>query len=90
MRSTLPCGPSRPVYRRDRGVALSGLAAACAALGEPAEAATAAMQALQVAHDAGSERIVSMVIPVATTLARHRDIEAVRRLHQTLADPSGA
>lgn len=79
-----------PVYRRDRGVALSALASACAALGEPAEAATAAMKALEVARDAGSERIVSMVIPVATALARHRDIEAVERLHEALAEPSGA
>ena len=71
-------------------MALSALAAAYAALGEPAEAATAAMQALDVARDAGSERIVSMVIPVATALARHRDIEAVGRLYETLAEPSGA
>jgi tetratricopeptide (TPR) repeat protein len=79
-----------PVYRRDRGVALSALAAACAALGEPGEAATVAMQALEVARDAGSERIVSMVIPVAAALARHRDIEAVARLQEALAEPSGA
>ncbi len=78
-----------PVYRRDRGVALSALAAACAALGEPDEAATAAIRALEVARDAGSERIVSMVIPVATALARHRDIDAVSQLHEALAEPSG-
>jgi tetratricopeptide (TPR) repeat protein len=77
------------VYRRDRGVALSALAAACAALGEPGEAATTAMQALAVARDAGSERIVSMVIPVAAALARHCDIEAVAQLHEALAEPSG-
>jgi hypothetical protein len=44
-----------PVYRRDRGVALSSLASAFAALGEPGQAAEAAMQALSVACDAGSE-----------------------------------
>jgi transcriptional regulator with XRE-family HTH domain len=79
-----------PVYRRDRGVALSALAAAHAAIGEPGEAATAAIQALEVARDAGSERIVSMVIPVATALARHRDIEAVAQLQQAIAKPSGS
>ncbi len=79
-----------PVYRRDRGVALSALAAAHAATGEPSEAAIAALQALEVARDAGSERIVSMVTPVATALARHRGIEAVAELQEALADPSGA
>jgi tetratricopeptide (TPR) repeat protein len=76
-----------PVYRRDRGVALSALAAAFVGLGEPAEAAEAARQALGVARDAGSERIVSMVIPVGTALARYRGIEAVARLREALADP---
>ncbi len=79
-----------PVYRRDRGVALSALATALAALGEPGEAATVAVQALDVARDAGSERIVSMVIPVATALAslpRHR---RRRGLHEVLAETRGA
>jgi tetratricopeptide (TPR) repeat protein len=79
-----------PVYRRDRGVALSALAAAHAAIGEPGEAAAAALQALEVARDAGSERIVSMVIPVATALARHRGIEAVAQLQEALAEPVGS
>ena len=75
-----------PVYRRDRGVALSALATAFAAIGEPGEAAAAAMQALGVARDAGSERIVSMVIPVATALAPYRSIDAVAQLRETLAE----
>jgi len=79
-----------PVYRRDRGVGLSALAAACAALGEPGEAATVAAQALDVARDAGSERIVGMVIPVATALAPYRHLEAVTRLYEALADTRGA
>jgi tetratricopeptide (TPR) repeat protein len=78
------------VYRRDRGVALSALAAAFAALGEPGEAAMAATQALGVACDAGSERIVSMVIPVAAALAPYRYMEAVARLHEVLAETTGA
>lgn len=79
-----------PVYRRDRGVALSALAAAHAAIGEPGESAIAALQALEVARDAGSERIVGMVTPVATALARYRGIEAVAELKEALAEPSGA
>jgi tetratricopeptide (TPR) repeat protein len=79
-----------PVYRRDRGVALSALAAARAALGEPGEAATAAAQALDVARDAGSERIVNMVIPVATALAPYRHLEAVAGLHEALAETRSA
>ena len=74
------------VYRRDRGVALSALAAAFAAIGEPSEAGAAATQALGVAHNAGSDRIVSMVIPVATSLAPYRRLRAVARLNEALAD----
>ena len=73
-----------PVYRRDRGVALSALATAFAAIGEADEAAITATQALAVARDAGSERIVSMVIPVATALAPYRSIDAVAQLREAL------
>ena len=79
-----------PVYRRDRGVALSALATAFAAIGEPGEAAAAAVQALGVARDAGSERIVGMVIPVATALAPYRSIDAVAQLREALAETPGA
>jgi hypothetical protein len=77
------------VYRRDRGVALSALATAFAGIGEPAEAAVTAAQALGVARDAGSERIINMVIPVGTALARYRGIEAVARLREALAETPG-
>jgi tetratricopeptide (TPR) repeat protein len=60
-----------PIYRRDRGVAISGRAAAFAALREPAEAATAAAEALGIACGTGSERIVRMVMPVAESVASH-------------------
>ena len=73
------------MYWRDRGVALSALATAFAAIGEPGEAAITATQALAVARDAGSERIVSMVIPVATALAPYRSIDAVAQLREALA-----
>ena len=79
-----------PVYRRDRGVALSALATAFAGIGEPREAALTATQALGVARDAGSARIVNLVIPVATALASHRHLEAVATLHEVLAETRGA
>lgn len=74
------------VYRRDRGVALSALATAFAATGEPEQAATTATQALSVARDAGSERIISTVLPVAASLAPHRRLQAVTRLNEALAE----
>ncbi len=74
-----------PVYRRDRGVALSALATAFAASGEAGQAAITATQALTIARDAGSERIISMVIPVATALAPYRSIDVVAQLREALA-----
>lgn len=50
-----------PVYWRDRGVALSGKAAALAAVGDLESAAIAARQALGIARDSGSGRIEAMV-----------------------------
>jgi hypothetical protein len=50
------------------------------------EAAAAAMQAIGVAHDAGSERILNMVIPVATALAPDRGIDAVAQLRAAVAE----
>jgi tetratricopeptide (TPR) repeat protein len=79
-----------PVYRRDRGVALSALATAFAAIGEPGQAAAAAMQALGVARDAGSERIIGMVIPAATALAPYRSMDTVAQLREALAESPGS
>jgi hypothetical protein len=70
-------------------MALSALATAFTAIGEHDEAASMAEQALGVARDAGSARIVSMVIPVATALAPYRHIEAVASLHAALAETPG-
>ncbi len=78
-----------PVYRRDRGMALSALATAFTTLGEHDEAAAVAAQALGVARDAGSARIISMVIPVATALAPYRHIETVASLQAALAETPG-
>lgn len=69
-------------------MAISALAAAFTTLGEHDEAAAVATQALGVARDAGSARIISM-IPVATALAPYRHIEAVASLHAALAETPG-
>jgi hypothetical protein len=79
-----------PAYRRDRGVAFGHQAAALAATGEPAESATVAMQALDIARDSGSGRIVRMVIDVAGDLAPHGELEAVAGLKAALADTLAA
>jgi tetratricopeptide (TPR) repeat protein len=75
-----------PVYRRDRGVALSGQAAALAALAEPRGAAAAAGQALGIARDAGSQRILHMVARAASALAPYGDLATVAELRAALAE----
>ena len=77
-------------YRRDRGVAFGHQAAALAATGEPVESAAAAMQALDIARDSGSGRIVRRVIEVAEALAPHGELEAVAGLKAALADTLAA
>jgi transcriptional regulator with XRE-family HTH domain/tetratricopeptide (TPR) repeat protein len=79
-----------PADRRDRGVALSHQAAAFAAVGEPAEAATAAVQALNISRDSGSERITRMVVATAAVLAPHSELEAVAGLRAALAETPAA
>jgi transcriptional regulator with XRE-family HTH domain len=78
-------GSLPPAYRRDRGVALSQQAAALAALGEHAEAALMATQALGIARDSGSGRILRMIVPVAAALETHSHLEAVAGLRAALA-----
>jgi transcriptional regulator with XRE-family HTH domain/tetratricopeptide (TPR) repeat protein len=79
-----------PAYRRDRGVAFSHHAAALAAAGELAEAATVAVQALDIARDSGSERIARMVAGTAAVLAPHSEVEAVAGLRAALAETPAA
>jgi transcriptional regulator with XRE-family HTH domain len=74
------------VYRRDRGVGLSQQAAAFVAFGEPAEAAAAATEALGIAQDSGSGRILRMIAPVAAALEAHSQLEAVAGLRAALAE----
>ena len=78
-------GSLPPAYRRDRGVALSQRAAALVALGEHAEAAVVATQALGIARDSGPGRILRMVVPVAAALEAHSQLEAVAGLRAALA-----
>jgi tetratricopeptide (TPR) repeat protein len=75
-----------PVYRRDRGVALSRLAAAYATLGEPAESAAAAASALAVARESGSGRILRMVLPLASALEPYSHLDQVAALRASLAE----
>jgi len=68
------------VYRRDRGVALSGQAACLAALRKPGLAAAAAQEALVIAVESGSGRVFRMVMTVAATLGSSRRIPEVAAL----------
>ena len=79
-----------PAYRRDRGVALSHRAAALAAVGESAESAAVAVQALDIARDSGSDRIARMVMTTAAVLAPHSELEAVAGLRAALAESPAA
>jgi len=74
-----------PASRRDCGVALSRQAAALAACGEPIQAATVALRALDIARASGSGRVLSMIIPVSGKLTPHSQIQEVTRLRDALA-----
>ncbi|WP_068899755.1 hypothetical protein [Planomonospora sphaerica] len=73
-----------PVYRRDRGMALAGLASAYAAIGEPEQAATTGGHALEIAQSAGSIRILTVVTSVGRSLRPHRKLPAVAAFHNAL------
>jgi tetratricopeptide (TPR) repeat protein len=79
-----------PAYRRDCGVALSGKAAALAAANDPDQAALTARQALNIAWDCGSGRIMGMVTSVASGLAPHRTMDSVAGLRAALGEFAGA
>jgi tetratricopeptide (TPR) repeat protein len=72
------------VYRRDCGIALSGQATALAAAGEPEQAAIAASQALGIAQDSGSGRILNMVFALADQLLPYGHLEPVAQLQAAL------
>ncbi|MEV7965138.1 hypothetical protein AB0O34_04055 [Sphaerisporangium sp. NPDC088356] len=74
-----------PVYRRDRAMALAGMAAAYAAEREPVQAATVAGEALEIALGAGSSRILNMIKSVGSSLDAHETLPAVAALRTALA-----
>jgi transcriptional regulator with XRE-family HTH domain len=73
------------VYRRDRGVALSGLAAAFAASGEAEQGAKAALDALGIARSTGSARVLAMTRSAAAALPRRSQVSTVAELREALA-----
>ncbi len=79
-------GSLASAYRRDRGVALGGRAAALAAIGEPEEAAKTARLALSIARDSGSGRILDMVTTVSQILKPHGRLKSVADLRADLAN----
>jgi tetratricopeptide (TPR) repeat protein len=78
-----------PVYLRDRGVGLAGLAAAYAQR-DPDRAATVATEALRIARAAGSSRTEGLVATIGQTLSHHRQLPSVTLLIDQLAEPSSA
>ncbi|MBB3733819.1 hypothetical protein [Nonomuraea dietziae] len=74
-----------PVYRRDRGMALAGLAAAHAGGGQVEQAAQRAQQALRIAQAAGSVRITGVLADITETLLPYRKVPAVAALRVALA-----
>jgi len=80
----LPALP--PVYRRDRGMALAGLASAYAGQGDPEQAATTATMALGIARAAGSVRIMNVLTSVERSLTVHRRLPAVAAFRLALSE----
>jgi transcriptional regulator with XRE-family HTH domain/tetratricopeptide (TPR) repeat protein len=70
-------------YHRDRGVYLAREAVAHAGGGNPEQAAGVGLQALAVAEDTGSGRIVSELARLDTVLARWKDLPEVAEFRST-------
>jgi hypothetical protein len=80
--TTLPGVPD--VYRRDRGVALGGLASAYAAHGQPEAAARTATEALTIGKEVGSARTLGVVRAIGTALNAHRKLPSVAQFMREL------
>jgi transcriptional regulator with XRE-family HTH domain len=79
--------PTLPVvYQRDRATALSRLAAAYLADGQPDRAAITACAALPVSRGTGSDRVVMDIKGLGAKLAPHRSMPAVAALLDDLDD----
>jgi transcriptional regulator with XRE-family HTH domain len=79
-----------PVYRRDRGVALSYLAQAHVAAGELEQAAVSARAALALARPAGLGRVMQGVEQVGASLLGQRDVPEISLFLEELTEPVGA
>lgn len=75
-----------PQYRRDRGVYLARAGQAHAGNEEPERAAAAGLQALTIAHQTGSGRIITELATLNTDLAHWKALPAVRAFHDTLTE----
>jgi len=73
-----------PSFRRDRGVYLAREALAHAGARDPEQAAGAAMQALAIAHDTQSGRIIDELARVDSCLARWATLPAVADFRDAL------
>jgi transcriptional regulator with XRE-family HTH domain/tetratricopeptide (TPR) repeat protein len=73
-------------YHRDRGVYLARQAVAQAGAAVPEQAATVGMQALAVAEDTGSGRIMTELARLDTSLQRWKDLSAVTEFRTSLDD----
>jgi hypothetical protein len=76
------------IHRRDRGVYLSRLAVAHAIGGDPEAASATGLQAAQIAHATGSERIGTELYRLRSSLTPWRDHPSVARLSRALAMPA--
>ena len=73
-----------PAFRRDRGVYLAREALAHAGAREPEQAADAGMQAVAIAHDTQSGRVVDELARVGTSLAPWASLPAVAGFQDAL------
>lgn len=73
-------------YRRDRGVYLARAGHAHAGGGEPERAATAGTQALAIAHQTGSGRIITELATLDGELARWPTVPSVAEFREAFAE----
>lgn len=75
-----------PQYRRDRGVYLARAGHAHAGGGEPERAAAAGTQALAIAHQTGSGRIIAELAALDGELARWTAVPSVAEFREAFAE----
>lgn len=75
-----------PEYRRDRGVYLARVGRAHASGGDPDQAVAAATQALAIAHQTGSGRIITELVSLNSDLERWKTAPPVTHFREALAE----